>query len=165
VIAKTTRFVHTTTFIHTAGLYTLYVRTHIHCNINSPNPEILTALEQKISEDRLAKYKGSAQILIEHLDFPYLCRKVDKRIVDQLKRDFKGEGCNSNQLINWIPAVISDSVLQEGLEKLLTSAKSFKITSKDKLPKLQLVLSIRLECLHRQHRILMAKEFLDTSNR
>jgi hypothetical protein len=128
------------------------------------DPEILAALEQKISEDKHAKYKGTAQISIEHLDFPHPCRQVDKKIIEQLKRDFEGEGCIKDQPNNWIPAVIHDSTLQAALEKLATSTEKFKAASKEKPLQLHFPHGVKLECLHGQHRILAAKEFLDQSD-
>lgn len=121
--------------------------------------EALIALEQKISEDKSAKYMGTAEIFIKHLEFPHPCRKIDWKIVDQLVRDFDGEGCIRDQPVNRIPAVISNSILQEGLQKLAISAEAFRATSKDKPVKLPLSEDVKLECLHGQHRILAAEEF------
>ncbi|CZR66023.1 uncharacterized protein PAC_15923 [Phialocephala subalpina] len=80
--------------------------------------------KQRISRDKLAKYKGTAQISIAHLDFPHPCRQVDRKVIKQLKRDFE--------------AIIDDPTLQAGLEKLATSVDAFKAASKDDPPKLHL---------------------------
>jgi hypothetical protein len=121
--------------------------------------------EQRISKDKLVKYKGTALISIAHLDFPHPCRQIDRKIIEQLKRDFEGEGCVREEPTNRIPAIIEDRTLQAGLEKLVTSVNNFKATSKDDPPKLYLARDVKLECLHGQHRILAAKEFLAPSQR
>lgn len=129
------------------------------------DPEILSALEQKISKDKLSKYKGTARISLEHLHFPHPCRQVDYRIIYQLKRDFEGEGCIKDDPNNRVPAVIDDEILNAGLEKLQISIDTFTATSKNKPPLLQLGRDVRLECLHGKHRILAAKDFLDVPDR
>jgi hypothetical protein len=50
------------------------------------DPELITTIEQRISRDKLAKYKGSAQVSIAHLDFPYPCRQIDRKVIEQLKK-------------------------------------------------------------------------------
>jgi hypothetical protein len=64
----------------------------------------MESFEQRISRDKLAKYKGTALISIAHLDFPHPSRQVDRKIIEQLKRDFEGEGCTKDEPTNRIPA-------------------------------------------------------------
>jgi hypothetical protein len=122
-------------------------------------------IEQRISSDKLTKYKGTALVLIAHLHFPFPCRQVDKKVVDQLKRDFEGEGGIKDLPINRVPAIIDQSILQAGLNKLATSPEAFRATSRDNPPRLHLARDVKLECLHGQHRILAAKEYLPPSKR
>ncbi|KAG9232708.1 hypothetical protein BJ875DRAFT_380121 [Amylocarpus encephaloides] len=119
--------------------------------------------EHIIARDKLAKYKGTAKVLIAHLDFPYPLRQENRKIVKQLKRDFEGENCNKENPTNRIPAIINESTLQVGLQKLGTSTEAFKIASTKNPPHLTLRSDIKLECLHGQYRILAAKEFLPPS--
>jgi hypothetical protein len=84
--------------------------------------------------------------------------QVDKRIIEQLKRYFEGQGCMSQS--NRIPAIIDDSTLEAGLEGLAINAESFKASSTTAPPKLHFGDNVKLECLHGQHRVLAAKEFL-----
>jgi hypothetical protein len=125
-------------------------------------PEILTAREQRISRDKIEKYKGTARVFIEHLTFPHPCRQVDSKIVERLKRDFEGEGCLKTT--NRIPAIIDDTTLQAELQKLAIDSEDFRAGSSEDPPRLSLGL-VQLECLHGQHRILAAKEFLIPSQR
>jgi hypothetical protein len=133
--------------------------------MDSSDPEFLTTREQGISTDKLAKYKGSAEVSIAHLDFPHPCRQIDRKVIERLKRDFEGEGCIKDKQINRIPAIIEDSILQIGLEKLAINTETFKAVSNSDPPKLHFGCDVKLECLHGQHRILAAKEFLVPSKR
>jgi hypothetical protein len=121
------------------------------------------AREERISRDKHAKYRGSAQVSIEHLDFPHPCRHIDINVIGQLIRNFEGEGCIKDT--NRIPAIINDSILYAGLNKLETSAESFKAISNSAPPRLHLERGVKVECLHGQHRVLAAKKFLDPSER
>jgi hypothetical protein len=129
------------------------------------DPEFLTTREQRISRDKLAKYKGSAKVSIAHLDFPHPCRQINSRVIERLKRDFEGEGCIKDKQTNRIPAIIDDSILQIGLEKLAINTETFKAVSNSDPPKLHLERDVKLECLHGQHRVLAAKEALVSSER
>lgn len=114
-----------------------------------------TEREDKIAQDKLAKYKGSAQVSITHLDFPHPCRQVDRRIVEQLKKDFEGQGCMRHS--NRVPAIIDDSILETALGDINT--QSFRTSSTTSPPKLHFGDNVKLECLHGQHRVLAAEEF------
>lgn len=129
------------------------------------DPETLTAIDERVYRDKLAKYLGSARVWITHLDFPYPSRQINRRIITQLKRDFDGEGCIKEQPDHRIPAVIDNSVLRAGLQRLAISTETFRATSKDNPPQLHLGSGIKLECLHGQHRVVAAKEHLVPSLR
>ena len=92
---------------------------------------LLNAREERISADKLAKYRGSARVSIEHLEFPYPCRQIDTKVIKRLIRDFEGKGCIKET--NRIPAIIDDLTLYTGLKKLTMSAESFKTVSNSAL--------------------------------
>ncbi|KAH6661610.1 hypothetical protein B0J14DRAFT_690371 [Halenospora varia] len=133
--------------------------------MESAGPETLTAIEQKVCKDTLAKYMGSARVWITHLDFPHPSRQIDRKVIAQLKRDFDGEGCIQEKPDHRIPAIIEDTVLQAGLQRLAISAETFRTTSRDNPPQLHLGSGVKLECLHGQHRAVAAKEHLVPSLR
>jgi hypothetical protein len=122
----------------------------------------LTAREQRISTDKVAKYKGTAQVAFENLSFPHPYRQIDRKIFERLKRDFEGEGCI--KAANRIPAVIDDATFRAELQKLEVESKDFRAGSSEDPPLFTLG-SVKLECLHGQHRILAVEEFLDRSKR
>jgi hypothetical protein len=79
--------------------------------MESSSREILSAREQEICRDKLAKFKGAARVYFTHLDFLYPNRQIDRRIIEQLKRDFDGEGYIRQEPKNRIPAIIDSSIL------------------------------------------------------
>jgi len=126
--------------------------------------ETLAASEQRIASDKLAKFKGAARVLIQHLDFPHPTRQVDKRAIRQLIKDFEGEGCIREESSHRIPAIMEDWTLQAALEKNSFTVEAFK-DSADHPPVLELGSEVMLECLHGQHRVLAAIEHLPASQR
>lgn len=130
--------------------------------METSNSETLIALEQKITSDKLAKFKGTARVSITHLDFPHPARQIDEKIITQLVRDFEGEGCIREEPCHRIPAVMDDLVLEEALGQIPLTTEEFK-AKVDNPPVLKLRNGAKLECLHGQHRILAAKEHLAAS--
>ena len=59
--------------------------------METSSSETLIALELKIANNKLNKFKGITQILITHLNFPHPTRQIDKKIIKQLIKDFKGK--------------------------------------------------------------------------
>jgi hypothetical protein len=82
--------------------------------------ETFTTIEQRIGSDKLAKFKGAARISIQNPDFPHPIREVDQKVIDQLIRDFDGEGCVRAEPSHRIPAVIDNSMLQAALQRMKT---------------------------------------------
>lgn len=124
---------------------------------------VLAARDHRVSADKHAKYRGSAQVYLEHLDFPHPCRHVDISVIEQLSRNFEGEGCMRDT--NRIPAIIDDVILFAALSKLGINNEAFKAISNSAPPLFQLERDVKVECLHGQHRILAAKKFLKPKDR
>ncbi|CAG8981747.1 hypothetical protein HYALB_00013360 [Hymenoscyphus albidus] len=78
--------------------------------------EVLSGRDKRILYDKLANFKGTARIAIKHLTFPYPSRQIDRKIIEQLLRDFKGEGCRPEEPDHRIPAIVDDSVLEAALQ-------------------------------------------------
>ena len=131
--------------------------------MEGPGRDTISAREEMITRDKLANFKGSCRIFIKHLEFPHPSRQIDSRIIEQLQRDFDGEGCLRDEPSNRVPVIIDDSTLQTGLNKLGYDAGTFK--AKAKPPLMRLGNGVRLECLHGQHRILTARGYLPPLNR
>jgi hypothetical protein len=123
--------------------------------------EALGAREERILHDKLANFKGTARIAIKHLAFPYPSRQIDRKIIDQLLRDFEGEGCKPEEPDHRIPAVVDNSVLEAALAKLSMSVDAFRANASNP-PTLHLD-QATLECLHGQHRVFAAQEYNPTN--
>jgi hypothetical protein len=125
----------------------------------------LTAKAQKITANKLAKYRGTVKMSNGNLHFLQPYCEIDRTIVEQLKRDYEGEGCIKYEQSSWVPAIIDDTVLQQELQKLGSSVGKFRTTSKDKPPTLKLPREFKIECLYGKQRILAVDEFLGPSDR
>jgi hypothetical protein len=116
--------------------------------IETSNSETLAAFKLKIANNKLAKFKGIARVSITYLNFLHLTRQVDNKIVKQLIKDFKGEGCIREEPIYRIPAIINNLILEEALRKILLTAKAFKAKVNNPLM-LKLRSKIKLECFYK----------------
>ena len=132
--------------------------------MKTSSPGNLAAIEHRIASDKLAKFKGAARILIQHLEFPHSIRQIDRKAVRQLKRDFDGEGCIRDEPSHRIPAIMDSLILQAALEKISLTAETFRANAENP-PVLRLESEVKLECLHGQHRALAATEHLAASQR
>jgi hypothetical protein len=54
---------------------------------------ILDSRKERISKDKCIKFKGIAKVKIIYLEFLYPNCPEDRRVVEQLKRDFDSKGC------------------------------------------------------------------------
>ncbi|ELR03750.1 hypothetical protein GMDG_06380 [Pseudogymnoascus destructans 20631-21] len=131
--------------------------------MGTSGPGILEVFERRISNEKVAKLRGTARVRFDHLTFPYPIRSKDDKFIKQLKETFAAEGCLDEQ--HGIPAIIDDSTFQAALDRTLVDIDSLRIASGSQPPKLEFPENIRLECLHGQHRILAAKRYLPTKER
>ncbi|KAH6712159.1 hypothetical protein BKA61DRAFT_577258 [Leptodontidium sp. MPI-SDFR-AT-0119] len=124
--------------------------------------ETLAAINQRITSDKLAKFKGTARVSIRHLEFLHPTRQINRKAIRQLIRDFDGERYIREEPSHRIPVIIDNSMLQVALEKLSLTTETFRAKA-DYPPFLELESGVKLECLHGQYRILAAKEYLAAS--
>jgi hypothetical protein len=64
-----------------------------------------------------------------------------------------------------IPVIIDDASLASALAALVISAETLRTTSTNRLTKFELLRNIQLKCLHGQHSILAAAEYLPPGDR
>jgi hypothetical protein len=133
--------------------------------MNYSGPELLARLEREFAEDKIANFKGTARVRISQLLFPNPIRPLNKKIRVELKRKFGREGCLQNERDCTIPAVIDDSILHVVFEKLGVSAESFKANSISNPTKFEIPGGLNVECLHGQHRVAAAAEYLPPEHR
>ncbi len=126
--------------------------------------DALQARDERISQDKLCKYKGTARVQLSNLVFPHSTRQVDIKVIEQLKRDFDGEGCIRGEPSHRIPAIIDDLTLETNLERLNLNTEDFKKRASNP-PSFHLGRNVMLECLHGKHRVLAAQDYLSPSQR
>jgi hypothetical protein len=122
--------------------------------------EFLAKLEQDFAKSKIRHLKGSARVRLSSLVFYNPFRPIDTELKDSLKRDFKAEGCLQHEIDCSIPALIDNASFLSALEALNVSAESFKSLSNNHPTKFELPANLQLKCLHGQHRIAAAAEYL-----
>jgi hypothetical protein len=128
-------------------------------------PEQLAKLEREFDQNLKANIRGTAYVRISQLSFPNSLRQIDPKIVDKLKRDFGKEGCLVHQQGCSIPAVLNEDEFRICLGKLGVGPESFKTNSPNSPPRFELSVNAKLPCLHGQHRIRAAAEYLPPEER
>ncbi|KIM93529.1 hypothetical protein OIDMADRAFT_35637 [Oidiodendron maius Zn] len=127
--------------------------------------ELLASLEQRFADSKIAHLRGTARVRLSQLQFMNPIRPVDLKIVNALKRDFKAEGCLQHEVDFSVPALIDEASLSSALAMLHISTETFKATSALNPAEFELPGNLQLDCLHGQHRILAAAEFLPPGDR
>ena len=127
--------------------------------------ELLASLERNFAESKILHLKGSLRVRLSQLQFLHPIRPIDPTIIKALRRDFKAEGCLQHEVDCSIPAIIDDASLKSALAMLNVSAETFKSISTGHPTKFELPSNLKLKCLHGQHRILAASEYLPAGDR
>ncbi|KAF2229448.1 hypothetical protein EV356DRAFT_537224 [Viridothelium virens] len=112
-------------------------------------------------------YLGSARIRLRHLCFDNEYRGgriLDRKNIARLRRVFDVEGCHRDDPEHHVPVVIDPGLLNLVRDEARVE-KSALFDIQRPLPNLRLSSDIRLTCLHGQHRVEAAKEYLDASDR
>jgi len=93
------------------------------------------------------------------LDNEDLSHFLDEKNVARLKGIFEVEGCTRLDPENYVPVLISEEQLQDGLK--VSGITKTQLLQPEKVPPiLQFSPATRLECLHGKHRIAAAKQIL-----
>jgi hypothetical protein len=118
-------------------------------------------MDQRLAEERRIKYRGTAIIRLEFLDFPCdECRELDPKNVERLKKCFRTEGCHRLELENHIPAIVEQSALNNALRTAGKSSDELLSQTEESYVELKFPVGYRLACLHGQHRIQAGREHL-----
>ena|ERR1700738_4354542 len=102
---------------------------------------------------------------ILQLSFLNPLRLINWKIVDNLKRDFRKEGCLIHKHDYLILIVINKDEFRIGLNKLGVSLKSFKANLLNSPLRFKLLINAKLLCLYSQHRACTAAKYLPPKNR
>lgn len=123
--------------------------------------------ERRLATERCLKFKGTARIKLDVLDFPLEeSTEPDKKNIERLKNLFQGANlCDRLNLLNHIPATIDQHHLTAALVASGVSAESLLAGQPDGYPELDFPAGYRLPCLHGRHRVLAAAEILPRGDR
>lgn len=100
--------------------------------------------------ERSIKYKGTINIKLNVLHFPYEeSKELDKNNVERLKNLFRNKSnCRKLNLWNYIPAVISQAQLTAVITAFRTSVARFLDDTYNSYSKLNFPFEYRLLCFH-----------------
>jgi len=115
--------------------------------------------EESLEREKQTKYKGSARIRLEHLDFSKGEPDVpDRSNVKNLVSIFEGEGCFQQDSRHHVPGVIDREQLHLATHSTGISFTVLLDNAQTERPELQLPSGFRLECLHGRHRVQAGRE-------
>ncbi|TGO32402.1 hypothetical protein BHYA_0321g00090 [Botrytis hyacinthi] len=133
--------------------------------MNSLGLRLLASLEKEFAKNKASHYRGTARIRTSQLLFPDPLRPKDEKLVDTLKRDFRGEGCLQHERDCSVPAIISDDAYHQILTHLNITSEQLRQNSTTNPTLYEIPHSVTLNCLHGQHRILAASSYLPPGDR
>ncbi len=117
--------------------------------------------EESLQREKRIKYKGSARIRLEHIDFSKDEPEVlDKFIVKNLISIFEEKDCFQQDSRHHVLVVIDREQLNLALH---TSEISFNLllgNAQTEWPELRFSFGFRLECLHDRHRVQAKREMI-----
>jgi hypothetical protein len=121
--------------------------------------------ELRLETEKKEKYKGTARIRLEWLQFPSIKGwEPDKAKVNRLKHNFRKD-CRRLDVRNHIPAVISQQDLDIALKLSGIVEGDLLGDAPNIYPELAFPAGYQLECLQGRHRIQAAKEALIVTDR
>jgi hypothetical protein len=112
--------------------------------------------------EKKSHFRGSALIDLKHLVFESDqvpgTRALDHKNVARLVQIFELEGCHRLEPEHHVPAIISEKILSDALQRSQVSQAA--LLKHDQPPRLRFDDTVRLTCLHGKHRLAAADEFL-----
>lgn len=117
--------------------------------------------DSRLEAEKRRTYKGSARISLDVLYFQWdEHRDLDPKHVEYLKGCFKRDRCRRLEVRNHIDAVVDQPSLDVALRKSGVSARELLTNQPNGCPWLEFPKDFQLHCVHGQHRIQAAREFL-----
>lgn len=117
--------------------------------------------ELRVEAERYVKYKGTARIRLEVLHFQWgEPRELSQKNVERLKEAFRTDNIRRLEPGNHIPAVVTQSDLDDAIQASGTSAGELLSHPDNDPPVLRFPAGYLLTCLHGRHRVQAARETL-----
>lgn len=118
--------------------------------------------EAELEAERRVKFKGTARIRLEHLEFP---RQESNENVERLKLCIELEGCYRLESRYHVPAVVDQQLLDVIIQASDTSHAALLSDSQSHWPPLRIPSGVRLECLRGWDRLRAGWESLPPKDR
>lgn len=125
---------------------------------------MLTDAEYRLTTERQLKYQGTAKVNLDQISLqPLSSREIDHKNVERLHEIFGKDGCNRLDLRNHVTAVVSMQHLQRACHAMGLTLEELK-SRQQQYPRLAFR-GRQVKCLHGQHRLQAAEDFLFPSDR
>ena len=119
------------------------------------------AQEESLAQEKQTKYKGSAQIRLEHFDFSKSEPNVpDRYNVTNLISIFEVGVCFQQDSRHHVTAVIDGKQLHLATHSTRISSSELLDSAQPERPELQLPSKFWLECIHGQCRVQAGREMI-----
>ena len=119
------------------------------------------AQEESLALEKQTKYKGSAQIRLEHFDFSKSKPNIPNRSnMTNLISIFKDGGCFQQDSRHHVTTVIDGEQLHLATHSTGISSAELLNSAQPERPKLQLFLKFWLECIHGQCWVQAGREMI-----
>ena len=114
--------------------------------------------DENLQRLRRLKFRGTARIRLDDLRLSaHNGKEMSRGNVDRLKAIFEEEGCRRLEVQHHVPALIDKQALDRAVANAKISPAALQ-EANGNYP--ELLLPAQIDCLHGQHRIQAAKEFL-----
>ncbi|PVH68509.1 hypothetical protein DL98DRAFT_630594 [Cadophora sp. DSE1049] len=125
------------------------------------SPSQIQAEDSRLEAERRRTFRGSARVSLDALHFQqYKHRDLDTKHIEYLKGCFRTDRCRRSEARNHIEAEIDQQILDVALRDSNVTARELLTNQPNGCPQLVFPQDFQLECLHGQHRIQAAREFL-----
>jgi Protein of unknown function (DUF3723) len=115
----------------------------------------------RLEAERRRTFRGSARVSLDVLHFQqHKHRDLDTKHVEYLKACFRKDRCRRLEVRNHIEAEVDQQILDVALHDSNVTARELLTNQPNGYPRLVFPQGFPLECLHGQHRIQAAREFL-----
>lgn len=120
-----------------------------------------SCVEAQLSAERRHKHYGCVRVALERLDFTRSsARPLDRSNVARLVSSFELGGCLRHDACYHVPAVMDDGLLRRSVLDGGASMNDLRSHDPSVWPRLALPVGVQVQCLHGQHRIAAARQYL-----
>lgn len=123
--------------------------------------DVASVIEKGLLRDRRARFRGTAKIRFDNLEFTNGPRKLDEKTAAYLADKFKRQGIFRMEPKNRLPGVIDAETLQAALDvSPEASSQTLLDNPNGNPPELRLPSGLMIDCRQGHHRIEAAKKLL-----